>query len=345
MRYLALDGLRGVMTICVFIAHVDYYYYPGAIIYMDTFFIMSSFFITRILLNDISEKGIINFKDFYSRRIKRLFPALFLMLITFTILDSFSSSTHWKNYTHLYGAFFYYSNWLRAFAIPHEYIFGHTWSLSIEEQFYIVWPLILTLLYKNNQDRNKGIKFLTAITLLCLFWRILLVFGDASADRLYNGTDVRLDSLSIGALLAFSSKTYIVRKLGILFSHPISICMLIVLMLFGGLNVDYQQDKWYLWQQPLFEIISTALLLGIIFSKKNRLITLLFENQVSVYLGKICYGIYLWHYPILVVASTTFNLNILQQFVICGPLTISIAALSYEILEKPILSRKKDQLN
>lgn len=340
-RYKSLDGLRGIMTLFVFIAHVNYNLFPGAIIFMDTFFIMSSFFITRLLLNDLKFFKNIDFNKFYSRRFKRLLPALAIMLLTLVVFEKIANVFHWQNYLHVFAAVFYFTNWIRALSIPHFGTLGHTWSLSIEEQFYLFWPIVLHFIYRYKSSKKTAMFLLICIIIFTFSWRGFQAFSGVSFDRLYNGTDMRLDSLSFGAILALCYDAEIIIKFKKICSHVVSLIILILLMTIGGLFTHCQTVEWYLWQEPLYELISLGLIVGLTESNGNLLVGLIFENPVSVYLGKICYGFYLWHYPILIYFGKMFSPNIFPKFLFCLPATLVVAAISYELIESPLLNNKK----
>ncbi|HVN35413.1 MAG TPA: acyltransferase, partial [Casimicrobiaceae bacterium] len=131
----SLDGARGLMTITVIAAHLDPDWYPGAIIFMDTFFIISGYLITSLLLKDWFELGRIRFARFYLRRIYRLYPALVLMLAAYLIVAALFLRPFEPALRAVGAALFYMMNWARAFDWDISTHLGHAWSLSIEEQF------------------------------------------------------------------------------------------------------------------------------------------------------------------------------------------------------------------
>src|ERR1700719_2540248 len=142
----ALDGTRGLMTLGVLAAHTRYLLLPGAVLFMDIFFVMSGYLITSLLINDYRKRGAIDFKKFYTRRFLRLYPALDAMLTALLIVAALFSSEFKLRLIDAGVAFFYISNYWRAFDGIGLWYTTHTWSLSIEEQFYVLWPLMFTLL-------------------------------------------------------------------------------------------------------------------------------------------------------------------------------------------------------
>ncbi|WP_188567745.1 acyltransferase family protein [Undibacterium terreum] len=339
-RWTAFDGLRGIMAIFVFLAHVDYDVFSGPVIFMDTFFILSSFLITRLLLKDWSEHKRINFKAFYIRRAKRLFPALLAVTVATTAVTYFYWGRGFSQMLHVAAALFYFTNWIRAFEIPHDYYLGHTWSLSIEEQYYLIWPVLLALSLNRGWYGKKLTYWLVAVACISAAWRAYLAINGASIHRTYNGTDVRLDSLALGAILAINLESPWMEKLSQIFSKTWMIWLLIITLLVGMFAVDFREMKWHVWQQAFYELISLALIIGLLQNPQQLGLRAVFQNRVIVYLGTICYGIYLWHYPILLVGEQIFKFEPLLRALLCGALTIMLASLSYFLLERPVLRSK-----
>jgi peptidoglycan/LPS O-acetylase OafA/YrhL len=385
-RWPALDGLRGWMTVGVFVAHINYNWLPGSILFMDTFFMMSSFFITRLLMKDWARNGRINFKAFYIRRVRRLFPAMLLMVLAVVAFGYFYLGQGPGQMLHAAGAVFYFMNWLRALEIPHEALLGHTWSLSIEEQFYAVWPVLLALAlamgWVTRSTASTGpssgplsgphsdsllratprtgltsgsakqstlsplfgtpliVFLLSALVLFIFAWRAHLTLSGASVPRLYNGTDMRTDSLALGALLALVLDAPRVQRWCTLLAKPWLVWLLLLAFMAGGLTVGYFDRNWYLWQQSAFSCLSMVLLMAFIKDPDGWGLKWLLQNPVSLYLGSICYSVYLWHLPLIEAGRVIFGLSVWTNFAVCAPLTFALAALSYHWVELPALQGK-----
>jgi peptidoglycan/LPS O-acetylase OafA/YrhL len=352
-RWTALDGLRGLMSIGVFMAHIKYEWVPGAIIFMDMFFLLSSFFITRLLLKAWTKTGKINYKAFYIRRVKRLFPALLLVVISVVLFSHFYAGLPFSRMLHVVAALFYFANWLRALGIPHEHVLGHTWSLSIEEQFYLVWPLMLaTVLWCSAVRTADGMRtrlyqqryfivLLCSIVLVTFGWRAYLALAGASIHRTYNGTDMRLDSLALGALLALCYDSAWVQKACARLAKPQLMWPLLLAVVYGCFVVDFRHQAWYVWQQPLYVLISLALIMAFLHMPSTGLMNALFQNPVMRYLGTICYGIYLWHFPLIILSREALGLGLWSSFAVCAPLTLLLASLSYHWVELPMLQHNR----
>jgi peptidoglycan/LPS O-acetylase OafA/YrhL len=352
-RWTALDGLRGLMSIGVFMAHIKYEWVPGAIIFMDMFFLLSSFFITRLLLKDWTKTGKINYKAFYIRRVKRLFPALLLVVACVVLFSHFYAGLPFSRMLHVVAALFYFANWLRALGIPHEHSLGHTWSLSIEEQFYLVWPLMLaTMLWLSAVRTAEGartwlyqrryfIGLLSGIVLFTFAWRAYLALSGASIHRTYNGTDMRLDSLALGALLALCYDNTRVQAACSRLAKPHLMWPLLLAVVCGCFVVDFRQQAWYVWQQPIYVLVSLALIMAFLHMPSTGLINAMFQNPIMRYLGTICYGIYLWHFPLIILSREVLGLGLWSSFAVCAPLTLLLASLSYHWVELPMLKHNR----
>jgi peptidoglycan/LPS O-acetylase OafA/YrhL len=342
-RWPALDGMRGMMTVGVFVAHISYQWLPGAILFMDSFFMMSSFFITRLLLKDWVRSGRIHFQAFYLRRLRRLYPALLAMVLPIALFAVFYLGHRVEQLQNVWGTIFYYGNWLRALEIPHEKYLGHTWSLSIEEQYYLLWPALfgLGLAWTSRRPGVLHLRFwivaLAAVVVGAMAWRTWLATHGASWERLYNGTDMRLDSLALGALLAITYDTRFVQSACAWLAKPWLVWLLTAVMLAGALHVNVFVPQWYAWQQPVFVLISLALIMSFLKTPTGWGLRFAFQNPVSLYLGAICYGLYLWHYPLIWICYAVFQLDVWQALAICAPLSLGLASLSYFLLELPAL--------
>ena len=342
-RWPALDGMRGMMTVGVFVAHVSYQWLPGAILFMDAFFMMSSFFITRLLLKDWHRSGRIHFAAFYVRRLRRLYPALLAMVAPIALFAWLWLGHGLDRMLNVAGTIFYFGNWLRALEIPHEKYLGHTWSLSIEEQYYLLWPALfgLGLAWTSRAQRAINLRFwvpaLAAVVVVSMVWRTWLATHGASWERMYNGTDMRLDSLALGALLALTFDTRIVQSACAWLARPWLVWLMTGLMLAGAFHVNVFIPKWYAWQQPIFVLLSLALIMSFLKTPTGWGLRFAFQNPVSLYLGAICYGLYLWHYPLIWICYAVFELTVWQTLFICAPLALGLASLSYFLLELPAL--------
>ncbi len=183
--------------------HLGYVHAGG--LGVDIFFVLSGYLITAILVSEFAATDGISLKKFYARRALRILPAVLLLLIVINIFvavfetSAQASRVRWDSL----GALFYIANWLRAFG--HDIgILGNLWSLSIEEQFYLLWPVTLLFLLSRRLSPNKIIVITTVAIVLVNADRIYLYHGIDSFNRIYNGLDTRADALLVGCVLGLS---------------------------------------------------------------------------------------------------------------------------------------------
>lgn len=335
-RRLPLDGLRAVAILTVVLYHAAGRLFPGGWSGVDVFFVLSGFLITTALRREIEETGRISFSNFFARRALRLGPALALLLL-FEIIRSFfaSNASEILEATLVAGA--YVMNWSRSFNLFPQDVLGHTWSLSAEEQFYLIWPFALALVF-----RRGAVRWVAAAVVAATAWRIALALAGSGADRIYNGFDTHCDGLLIGCLLGLVGVAACREKIAgwgrfgprlLRPSHPAALLALIVLLIpFGAAMCAFGLT--------LAAACSAWLLIAV---HENNWLARLLSSSPLVYTGKISYGFYLWHYPALSLAHRVrvagWRQHLLVLAVIAG--TYAIAALSYAYVEEPFLLRKR----
>jgi peptidoglycan/LPS O-acetylase OafA/YrhL len=308
---------------------------------MDIFYVMSGYFITGLLIKDIGRHGRVQFFRFYSRRFFRLVPPLAAMLAGFLLFSYlyFSDFKKWPHWPAIDAvvAFFYITNWWRAFDLqPGITYTGHTWSLAVEEQFYLVWPLTFLILFRLLGIGWRLVASILTIALAIWGWRCWMTWYGASWNRIYNGFDTRTDALMAGcalavvlAMVSLENHPTFDRILRLL-AWPIPIIALIFTFYF-----DAWQNKIYNYAGIVLLGIGlgTALVL-ILIRPLDTLLHRILEWSVLVFLGRIFYAMYLWHYPMLSIFHDNFGWPTWLRFLITYPLTIVFAVLSYVLIER-----------
>jgi len=339
-----LDGLRGIAILSVMLFHADAPFLKGGFLGVDLFFVLSGFLITSLLVAEFDTYGTISLKDFYIRRILRLIPALMLLLLVFCLLSFLllTSEKANRNYVDALISLAYVSNWARAFSMhPPDYL-GHTWSLSIEEQFYILWPIVLLCLLRVSTRRFYIVLFAIATAIISWILRVSFLESGATLERLYNGLDTRADALMAGCAVGTALMSGLLtskkpRKNLVLFNLTalVSFGVLCAFLIVG----DWRATFLYQFGFIIIELLTVILIIDVLTNPKS-IIRKFLEIKELVWVGSISYGLYLWHYPIF---RIMFELNYGWSIVlIIGfPVTFAVAAASYFLMEKPILKLKK----
>ena len=335
-RRLALDGLRALAILVVVLYHAARRFFPGGWSGVDVFFVLSGFLITTLLRREIEETGRISFSKFYIRRALRLTPALALLL-AFEVVRSPLASDGSEGLRAALVAAAYFMNWSRAFHLFPQGVLGHTWSLSAEEQFYLIWPFALVLI-----ARRGATKWVSVTLAVVVGWRFALLYVGTEADRIYNGFDTHCEGFLIGCLLglvgaeACRNALSGAGDLGRLLLSPAlplaSLALIVLLLPWGAATCAFGI--------ALASACSGWLIISIY---ENNWLERLLSFAPFAYTGKISYGWYLWHYPAL---SLTHHIrfggwrqHLLTIAAVGG--SYAIAALSFAYVEKPFLKWKR----
>lgn len=341
-HYPALDGLRGVAVLIVLVAHLTPFYVSGAF-GVDVFFVLSGFLITSILASELKQNGDVKIKDFYIKRFLRLLPALWITvcgLLSFLWVSGHLEAVHIREAVY---AVTYTSNWVSAFNLDELPYLGHTWSLSIEEQFYIVWPLILVVMFKILAvDARKQTFIRMGIIMLCLavgcaIYRNLF---DFSVMRVYRGLDTHFDGLMIGASLGCFHLVGGTQRLAQFgkFLAPVALAIILIMPMRYGWGDPFTVKFGYL----IIALAAAILIMHLTISDSDWLSRLLSLAPLR-YCGKISYGLYLYHWPI----NRAFAQDFLQmeagwvRLIVVLALSFIISDLSYRLIEVRFLRMKK----
>ncbi|PGM52246.1 acyltransferase family protein [Bacillus sp. AFS053548] len=351
-RYMAgLDGLRALAVLSVIAYHLNFSWASGGFLGVTVFFVLSGYLITDLLIAEWSTNQRIDLKSFWYRRAKRLLPGMFtLLLIVIAFVSLFKSSMIGNLKQDSIAAIFYYSNWwyifhhlsyFESFANPS--ILNHFWSLAVEEQFYIIWPIltILGLKYIKNKDRLFLYTLVGAIVSALLM--AILFHPGSDPSRVYYGTDTRAFSLLIGASLALvwpSRKlTNNVTTSGKILIDLVGITGLLIFLLMVGKTNQYDS---FLYRGGMFLLsISAAMLIAALAHPTSKIGRFLAMRPLK-WIGLRSYGIYLWQYPVIILFSPKVNTGDISLFrAICQiTLIFVLAALSYHYIEDPIRKGK-----
>lgn len=336
MRYIAaLDGLRAVAAALVVAEHAAHI--PAGYLGVDIFFVLSGFLITSLLLAEQRQTGRVRIINFYLRRALRLFPCLWLMIGVVLLSFGTADKTHRFFFDSIY-ALLYVENWRIISQTPVGNIFQHTWSLSVEEQFYIVWAIVAALWLPRVSARRAAVVLAVSL-LLASLWRVVVWEIDGNWVRVYAGTDTRADELIAGSLAAVLYSLDGFRKKmenGARTLSALAIASFVGLMLIAFLAPA--EHERMLFVQPLGAAAAVVIILDLACNPTGSL-TVLLSRRFLVYLGSISYGIYLWHDVLSWIALANGASLLARIIVVAGGGTI-LAAASHRYVERPALALK-----
>jgi peptidoglycan/LPS O-acetylase OafA/YrhL len=332
-----LDGVRALAIAVVFLSHVEWTM-PGGFYGVDVFFVLSGFLITTILFGEFRRSGRIDLRRFYVRRARRLVPALVCVLVLVAVLfTALFEGSLWKSEI---AVGLYVGNWFQAFG---GRLAGgmlvQTWSLGIEEQFYFLWPLVLILgLARRWSARSLLLIALVpavlSFTLRTLLWQPGGPGAGANAFP-YFASVTRADSILLGCALAIAIADEGLRARLAFLTRPalagLALAAIVVAAAFDG---GGQPVVWAL------VVVAAAVLVGHIALTDASAITRLLSTKPLVWLGARSYGVYLYHYPIIVAALAVFpSLDTLPgpvRATLFTAATLLVAAASYRFVEMPL---------
>lgn len=344
-----LDGIRAIAVIMVLAYHLKLALFKSGFLGVTVFFVLSGYLITGILISEVEEEGTIDLKNFWLRRIRRLVPAVMSMAVVIIFVSTVVNRVIFtKGCKDFLASVLGFNNWWQIFnkvsyfeaaGVPSP--FTHCWSLAIETQFYLIYPLILLGIYKLAKSRGegrakRGLLFAGVTLLLALISVILMIVlfdPQQDASRVYYGTDTRAFSLLFGALLAILWEYRMVPRR---FSASVNMVLgsvSFVVLLVMTIAINGSSNFWYRGGQ-LVGTILTVLVIYTVSGRKTWLSRFL-SNPVLKWIGDRSYSIYLWHYPIILLISKGIKASwwiTLIEIV----LSVVLAELSYRFIETPI---------
>lgn len=308
-RYIpALDGLRALAVLGVIAYHMGMAWMPGGLLGVTVFFVLSGYLITSLLLIEWDSTGTINLPQFWLRRVKRLFPAIaFVIICTAVLCTLFDHSLLTKLREDMWAALCWVTNWwyiLRdvsyfdALGAPSPVT--HFWSLAIEEQFYVVWPVVLILAHKFGVKRSHMRNATFVLALASALEMALLFNPDADPSRVYYGTDTRAFSLLIGAWLAFvwpsnqlgaNNEIHLDRNVRLALDAVGGIALIGLVAMMAG--IEGTSAFMYRGGILLASVITMVIIAVIV--HPSSLLAKVFAAKPLVWIGLHSYGMYLWH--------------------------------------------------
>jgi peptidoglycan/LPS O-acetylase OafA/YrhL len=337
----ALDGMRAFAVVAVMIFH---FYIPtllpGGFLGVDVFFVLSGFLITSLLIGEQGKYQRIDLKAFYIRRALRLLPALLAMMVVFTlVVDLVPSAQYYRHdsLTAIPFVLFYLGNWWR---IGHSLgVFDHTWSLAIEEQFYILFPALFIFCMRRRMRRINIARALVVAALAEIVLRSILLAAGSAINTIDNTTVTHSDGLLLGAALAFWLTSTERRQIRAGTVHVFAVAAVVVLVALVAAT-SFASPFWYDFGITVAPIATVALLFDQVTTPQPWLAKVL-GSKPAVWIGRRSYGLYLWHAPIYkIVILIPGRTHVRGSDVIVFVGSFFAAIVSFEIIEKPALRLK-----
>ena len=321
-----LEGLRGVAVLAVMLYHLGATgnWFPGGSLGVDLFFVLSGFLITTLLLEERLRTGTISLFAFYQRRARRLLPAIIAFLAVFTAITIVTEQPGTDRLPATVSTtLFYVFNWLDDFGGAGVQGAGHLWSLSVEEQFYLIWPVALIIAMRT------GSRALFAMSLVVFVSSASLpAWSGRGYGELYSGTDFRAQELMAGAILAQLRFGGVVTPAVV--NRPSFRAALVLSVIFFAFfvltlenRVGFLSAGWYTAAAVLGAVLVCAALYA-----PPRILT----NRVITYVGSRSYALYIWHHPIIFWMR---DLDPVPEFALSVALSFAAAEISWRLVEQP----------
>lgn len=330
----ALDGIRAVAIAAVLLYHSDIFWFPGGLLGVEVFFVLSGYLITSLLLGDLQSVDRMRIGEFLTRRARRLLPALFVMLAAVsTIFVVFLPGDVARIRGDVAAAATYTSNWYLV-GSDHSYFisfarpspFGHLWSLAIEEQFYLIWPLLVLAAL-----RFRGVRAVAWIAgagiVLSLMARLVVWDSGAGAVRVYYGTDTRVDGLLVGCLVATLLHLNVVRRVPAGLAAVAAVGILVLAGPGTPMSANVLASTLVPW-----------LTAGVIAAAATGTTWEWLERRRLRLVGKRSYALYLWHHPLAVAVAPLLPGPFAFNAILMVGVAWLLASLSWRYVEAPALA-------
>jgi peptidoglycan/LPS O-acetylase OafA/YrhL len=339
----SLDGLRTLAMYLIVLFHAGVPWVDGGFIAVNLFFVLSGYLVTNVILSEIDRTGTLSLRDFYARRVRRLLPAALVAIVGISVL--FLLVTPVVRRLSIIGdaqsALLYVANW-RFIQQSNDYFatdvdkspFLHFWTLGIEEQFYVVFPIVLLLLARAT---GRWVMFVGLAALFLASLASQVYWAGVNEMYAYFATDARLYQLVAGALLAVGFRLWQVQMSRWAATTVAGVGMLAFLVL------SLSTIEMSVSLRGIIGTVACTMLIAGLMQAEDQPLGRILSRPTPVYLGKISYATYLWHWPAILVLQMVFEIGPLAMAVIAAVLATAMAAASAELVEMPI--RKSQFLN
>ena len=342
----ALDGLRALSVIAVILYHAGIHWLPGGFIGVEVFFVVSGFLITSLLIDEQHVSGTVSLKQFWIRRARRLLPALFTMLVVALVAVTFFAKDSAADFRRdVMPALAYFSNWWQIYFVETPYfaanslpMLRHLWSLAVEEQWYVLWPIVFTFVLGNKRIP----RWISAVVIGLLAAGVMagtaLAFiadNETRINFLYLSTLTRSSGLLLGAALACAWRPWkkAVTKFAKTRSFVSDALALAAFAVLGYIAAFIHAADERLYVGGLAAAtVASAVIIAVVVRSGNSLVKKVLSIPLLVEIGRRSYGLYLWHWPIFVVTSARLSSTRLAYALTA---TVIVNEFVYQFIEVP----------
>jgi peptidoglycan/LPS O-acetylase OafA/YrhL len=321
----------------------------GGFLGVDLFFAVSGFLITTLLIDELQSTNTIDLIGFWGRRLRRLLPAVMVLLVVVVIFFRlFADTGQWiiaRNDAP--WAQFYVANWQQiysgagywdAFAAPSA--FEHLWSLAIEEQFYVLWPLLVIVAWRIGRTRALGV--LAGIGIIASFVAMLTIYDGGDPTRVYMGTDTRAFSLLCGAFVALPAIRRAITQGIQKFRRAASGLTAALIAAIGFMWFTVSGESEWLFRGGLLAHSIASALLAVLIASSSSKLSVVFSWRPLTYVGRLSYALYLWHWPVFIFCtSERLDVDGLTLTAVRMAITLALSIASYYLIEQPIRHKAK----
>ena len=336
----ALDGLRGIAIALVFMVHLYAPIFSGGSSGVDLFFVLSGFLITKLALEEFDRSGGLSRRGFYRRRVYRILPALFvllavLMIASFTLLSDVGATLRREI---LLSGVSMGNLWPLFYGYTRRSALGHTWSLGLEEQFYLVWPVVVAFVFARRIDPMRWFRIVAAVTLASVVIGRVFVVGIMHYPHWEAIPLLNFDGIALGCLVAIfvhHDRTGVTRRLP---QWPAALGA-------GLVGADFFLARFYLDHdtyglRPLVLRVAFAYVVIVVVTRLSATGSRRLAHPALTWAGRWSYSIYLWHVPVFYALSTERYPTVPRSALVAVRIVVAIAAagLSYRFIEQPALA-------
>ncbi|MGB8858690.1 MAG: acyltransferase family protein [Ilumatobacteraceae bacterium] len=368
-----LDGLRAIAVVGVMVYHAHHDWLPGGYLGVEVFFVISGYLITLLLMGEQERTGTVNLRQFWARRFRRLLPALYVMMTLVAVyIAAFYTVSREQTRGDFLGGIFYISNWYQIFVgqgygaseafVP----LRHLWSLAVEEQFYLIWPLVMVAILRRARGRLPavGLKLIGASVVIAIVVAVVYVPGSVATscgseftrgtwtvfgrciavnDMLYLGSFSRAGGLMLGAGFAMLWRPMAImrgplrdkgRRLDVV--AAVGLAVLVLFMLTMWLQERGEYNPWLYRGGFFFTGVATLFLIAAA-THQGAVTGRLLGNRAMLWVGTRSYGLYLYHWPVYQIIRKQANIQLsVAEVLLAMAITLPITEISYRFIEVPI---------